>query len=105
VKCNGSRHTGPIHEYSHATNCEFITGGAFVPNDRSWPDEYDDSYLFADFVCNRIFELRPDGAGFDHTVFDHEGGVGAHRDGVRPIDDEGPLLHDLRRRTGAPHRA
>jgi glucose/arabinose dehydrogenase len=76
VNCDGSRYTGPIHEYNHDTNCESITGGAFVPNDGSWPDEYDDSYLFADFVCNRIFELRPNGIGFDRTVFANVGGGG-----------------------------
>jgi len=69
VNCDGSKYTGPIHEYNHSTNCESITGGAFVPNDGSWPDEYDDSYLFADFVCNRIFELRPDDTSFDRTPF------------------------------------
>ena len=76
VNCDGARYTGPIHEYNHSTNCESITGGAFVPDDGSWPEEYDDSYLFADFVCNKIFELRPDGAGFDSTLFTNVGGGG-----------------------------
>jgi glucose/arabinose dehydrogenase len=76
VNCDGARYTGPIHEYNHSTNCESITGGAFVPDDGSWPEEYDGSYLFADFVCNRIFELRPDGAGFDRTLFAGVGGGG-----------------------------
>jgi glucose/arabinose dehydrogenase len=76
VNCDGGKYTGPIHEYNHNTNCESITGGAFVPNNGSWPDEYDDSYLFADFVCNRIFELRPDGTGFDSNLFANVGGGG-----------------------------
>lgn len=78
VNCDGDKYTGPIHEYNHDTNCESITGGAFVPNDGSWPDEYDDSYLFADFVCNRIFELKPqqDGTGFDSPLFTNVGGGG-----------------------------
>jgi glucose/arabinose dehydrogenase len=63
VNCNGSKYTGPVHEYSHNTNCESITGGAFVPNDGSWPDQYHDSYLFADFICNKIFELAFDSNG------------------------------------------
>jgi glucose/arabinose dehydrogenase len=63
VNCSGATYTGPIHEYNHNTNCEAITGGAFVPNDGSWPDEYDSSYLFGDFVCNRIFELEFDNDG------------------------------------------
>ena len=76
VDCDGNTYTGPIHEYNHDTNCESITGGAFVPNDGSWPAEYDDSYLFADFVCNKIFELRPDGTGFDSSLFANVGGGG-----------------------------
>ena len=76
VDCDGAKYTGPIHEYNHDTNCESITGGAFVPNDGSWPDDYDDSYLFADFVCNRIFELRPEGTGLDQSLFANVGGGG-----------------------------
>lgn len=64
VNCDGTRFTGPIYEYSHSdTNCESITGGTFVPNNGSWPSGYDDSYLFADFVCNKIFKLGPGGSG------------------------------------------
>jgi glucose/arabinose dehydrogenase len=79
VNCpDSSKFTEPIHEYNHDTNCESITGGAFVPNDGSWPVEYDDSYLFADFVCNRIFELKPqeDGTGLDQSLFANVGGGG-----------------------------
>jgi hypothetical protein len=60
--CSGSRFTGPGHEYNHATGCESLTGGAFVP-DGAFSAEYDGSYLFGDFVCGRIFELEPDGVG------------------------------------------
>jgi glucose/arabinose dehydrogenase len=80
VKCNGNTYTGPIHEYKHGKKkrCTSITGGAFVPNEGSWPASYDDSYLFADFVCNRIFELKPqqDGTGFRRTLFAKVGGGG-----------------------------
>jgi glucose/arabinose dehydrogenase len=71
VNCSGPTYTGPIHEYSHSsTGCESITGGAFVPNDGSWPNSYDDAYLFGDFVCNKIFELRPAaGDGFVRQEF------------------------------------
>jgi glucose/arabinose dehydrogenase len=69
VNCSGAGHTPPIHEYSHsATGCESITGGAFVP-DGVWPS-YDDSYLFGDYVCNKIFKLTPKGGGgFTRTEF------------------------------------
>jgi glucose/arabinose dehydrogenase len=35
VNCTGRTRRGPIHEYSHNTGCESITGGAFVP-DGAW---------------------------------------------------------------------
>jgi glucose/arabinose dehydrogenase len=80
VNCDGSKYTGPIHQYKHGTKCRSITGGAFVPNDGSWPDEYDDSYLFADFVCNRIFELKP-----------QQDGTGFHRERFANVADGGPI--------------
>ena len=58
-------HVAPIYDYRHGqvipgttspTNCNSITGGAFVP-DGLWPG-FDGSYLFADFVCGEIFSLR-----------------------------------------------
>ena len=65
---NGPTLTGPIHEYSHDTGCSSITGGAFVPNG-FWPDGYDQAYLFGDYVCGKIFALRPAaGGGYDRTV-------------------------------------
>jgi glucose/arabinose dehydrogenase len=71
VNCDGSKYRGPIHQYNHDAGCSSITGGSFVPNDGSWPAEYDNVYLFGDFVCNKIFELKPqrDGSGFDQTLF------------------------------------
>jgi glucose/arabinose dehydrogenase len=47
--------TNPIFHYGHG-RCRSITGGAFVPVG-VWPG-YDDSYLFADFACGTIFQLR-----------------------------------------------
>jgi glucose/arabinose dehydrogenase len=58
VSCPAAPYTPPVYEYSHSTGCSSITGGAFVPNG-TWPSSYDDSYLFGDFVCNKIFELVP----------------------------------------------
>jgi Ca2+-binding RTX toxin-like protein len=52
-----------------------VTGGAFAPNG-FWPASYDGSYLFGDYVCNKIFELTPnDGGGFTTTEF--ASGLGA----------------------------
>ncbi len=54
--------TNPIHSYSHSSGCAAITGGAFVPNG-IWPAAYDNTYLYGDYTCGRIFLLTPDGAG------------------------------------------
>ena len=54
--------TNPIYAYTRATGCASITGGAFVPVG-VWPVEYDGDYLFADFVCGKIFRLEPTGGG------------------------------------------
>ena len=67
--------TNPIHAYDHSGGCTSITAGAFVP-DGLWPAQYDGSYLYGDFVCQRIFELSPDGAGgYTSTAFGPAGGV------------------------------
>ena len=71
---SGATYTGPIHEYSHNTACESITGGALVPDDAAWPDLYGGSYLFGDFVCNKIFALTS--AGEAQVFADGLGGGG-----------------------------
>jgi hypothetical protein len=60
--CDQPPYTPPIHEYNHDTGCSSITGGAFVPNGL-WPASYNDSYLYGDYVCGKIFKLTPDGSG------------------------------------------
>ena len=83
----GAPFTPPLHEYSHSTGCESITGGGFVPNSAGWPDSYNSSYLFGDFVCNRIFKLTPKGGGgFNKTAF-----AGAPRGGGVIAMDFGPF--------------
>src|SRR5919112_2406558 len=75
VVCTAAPYTPPVHEYSHGTGCSAITGGAFVPNG-FWPASYDGSYLFGDYVCNKIFKLTPnEGGGFTRTEF--ASGLGA----------------------------
>jgi glucose/arabinose dehydrogenase len=70
VECSAAPYVAPIHEYGHAAGCSSITGAAFVPDRGSWPASYDGSYLFGDYVCGKIFELRPDAAdGFVQTEF------------------------------------
>jgi glucose/arabinose dehydrogenase len=70
VDCANPPFTPPLHEYSHNTGCESITGGAFVPDSSNWPASYHDSYLFGDYVCNRIFRLTlKSGGGFARSSF------------------------------------
>ena len=72
VDCTAAPYTPPVHEYSHdATGgCASITGQAFVPNNAAWPASHNDSYLFGDYVCNKIFELKPkSGGGFTMSEF------------------------------------
>jgi glucose/arabinose dehydrogenase len=69
VNCGAAPYTPPIHEYSHDTGCSSVTAAAFVPNG-AWPAEYDNSYLYGDYVCGKIFKLTPNGAGgFTRTEF------------------------------------
>ncbi|MEK7324189.1 MAG: PQQ-dependent sugar dehydrogenase, partial [Chloroflexota bacterium] len=67
--------TNPIYDYQHGTGCKSITGGAFVPNG-VWPSAYDNSYLYGDYVCGRIFQLKPNGSG-GYTVTSFATGLGA----------------------------
>jgi glucose/arabinose dehydrogenase len=74
--CVTGAYTPPIHEYDHTTGCAAVTGGAFVPNEPPWPAAYHNSYLFGDYVCNKIFELKPkQGGGFTQSEF--ASGLGA----------------------------
>ncbi len=63
VACGAAPFTPPIHDYSHGSGCSSVTGGAFVPNAGPWPGAYDDSYLFGDYVCGKIFRLTPKADG------------------------------------------
>lgn len=68
--------TNPVFAYQHTGDCSAagvrgnsITGGAFVPRG-FWSAEYDDVYLFGEYVCGKIFQLKPQaGGGFAATEF------------------------------------
>jgi glucose/arabinose dehydrogenase len=73
--------TNPIFDYPHTGNCSAsgvagnsITGGAFVPNG-VWSAEYDDSYLFGEYVCGKIFRIKPNGSG-GYTASEFVTGLG-----------------------------
>ncbi len=50
----------PVHWYLHDGGAA-ITGGAFVPNG-IWPSEYDDTYIYGDYVTNELFVMESGGA-------------------------------------------
>jgi glucose/arabinose dehydrogenase len=60
--------TNPIYDYGRTTGCASITGAAFVPQG-VWPADYDGDYLFADYVCGKIFRLQSSGPGYVSTDF------------------------------------
>jgi glucose/arabinose dehydrogenase len=100
--------TDPVFAYGHETGCRSITGGAFVPEEASWPSAYRRTYLFADFTCGRIFVLRRRDDGFQASAF-HVGLDGA---GVTDLsfDPRGDALYyteflsgEVRRIRFAPH--
>ncbi|HEU0104424.1 MAG TPA: PQQ-dependent sugar dehydrogenase [Mycobacteriales bacterium] len=67
--CGPSRFADPIFDYPHDNGCVSITGGAFVPTGL-WPAPYSGSYLFADYVCGKVWRLAPkDGGGFTAEPF------------------------------------
>ncbi len=61
--------TEPIHDYASSTGCRSITGAAFIPAG-AWSSAYDGRYLFADYICGKIWLL--DGT----TVRDFVTGLG-----------------------------
>jgi glucose/arabinose dehydrogenase len=74
--------TNPIFAYQHTSDCgatgvagNSITGGAFVPRG-VWPAQYEGAYLFGEFICGKIFQLSPNGAG-DFTASEFRTGLGS----------------------------
>jgi glucose/arabinose dehydrogenase/PKD repeat protein len=68
--------TDPIYAYNREAGCTAITAGAFVPNG-VWPATFDNSYLFADYVCGKIFKLILTGSGASVTDFIADLGIGS----------------------------
>jgi glucose/arabinose dehydrogenase len=59
-----AKFTDPIHWFAHLNSTggstgKAIVGGAFVPNG-VWPSNYDNTYLFAEFVEGKIFQMTKD---------------------------------------------
>jgi glucose/arabinose dehydrogenase/PKD repeat protein len=68
--------TDPIFSYVHDSpatsifaNCTAIVGGAIVPNG-VWPAEFDGAYIFSDYQCGKMFQLKPKaGSGYQASEF------------------------------------
>jgi glucose/arabinose dehydrogenase len=65
AQCAGVANQPPIYEYAHggaAMQGNSVTGG-IVYNGSSYPESYQGSYFFADFVKNKIWTLRYNAQG------------------------------------------
>jgi glucose/arabinose dehydrogenase/PKD repeat protein len=60
--------TDPIYAYGRTEGCASITGGAFVPAG-AWGAAFDGDYLFADYVCGKIFRLERSGSTVSVSSF------------------------------------
>jgi glucose/arabinose dehydrogenase len=69
--CAGdSRFVEPVYAYEHEPiTCSSITGGAFVPVTAGWPPAFNDVYIFADFVCDRLYLLEDQRPGDELEQF------------------------------------
>jgi glucose/arabinose dehydrogenase len=63
------RFVEPLFAYPHGTGCRTITGGAFVPDAADWPAAYDNVYLSADFICDKLFVWNPASPGQTPQTF------------------------------------
>ncbi len=100
--CGSTPFENPLHDYAHeATGCGSITGGAFVPAG-AWPAPYSGSYLFADYVCGKIFRLVSSGGGYSQVDFMSDLGAVVHLE-FGPHQG-GQALYYLDYGVGAVHR-
>ena len=72
--------TNPIYSYNHSIGCTSVTAGDFTPNGL-WPATYDNSYMYGDLTCGKLFTLKPDGSG-GYTSTEFASGITALIDGV-----------------------
>jgi glucose/arabinose dehydrogenase len=63
TECNpDGKYRDPFYWYEHNSDGDgAVTGGAFVPNNSGWPQEYRNKYLFADFIFKAIYLLEEGG--------------------------------------------
>jgi hypothetical protein len=60
TECQQERHLmDPVHWYGHTEEGGAAVGCTFVPKGL-WPSDYDDAFLYADFVAGEIYKLDED---------------------------------------------
>lgn len=93
--------TDPITTYEHSSLCTYITAGAFVPNG-VWPAQYDNSYLFSDGGCNKIFKLPSVGSVDYNAPFAQA--VGGIVDMAFVVQGADPALYYVSNGSGQLHK-
>ena len=48
----------PIYWYAHDDDGGSVVGGTFIPKDAGWPEEFQDTFLFAEFVKGEIVWIQ-----------------------------------------------
>ncbi len=95
----------PIHEYDHngtgTAGCNSITGGVIVPNG-VWPATHARTYLFADYVCGKIFQIDPNAPANRVTFGSSLGAIVDMAFGLGPAGSQ--ALYYARIDTGSIHR-
>lgn len=66
----------PLYEYPHGS-CGSITGGAFVPKG-FWPAAHDGHYIYSDYNCGQLFELKESGGVYTASGFATGPGSAVH---------------------------
>ncbi len=86
--------TNPLHAYNHANasngkECGVITGGVLPPT--GWTGTVGNTYLYADFGCEQIFEVS--GLGASNTVTTFATGVGPVADMLMVQEASGWVMY------------
>ena len=55
------KYEDPVYWYDHNSEGDgAVTGGSFVPNG-TWPNEFDNDFIFADFIFQKLYVLKQSG--------------------------------------------
>jgi glucose/arabinose dehydrogenase/PKD repeat protein len=57
----GDQLEDPIYYYQHTDEGGAVVGGTFIPTEAGWPEIFQDSYLFNEFIFGEIVLITPTG--------------------------------------------